>query len=127
MLKPTGGWGYPGDTEILFPIRVAPNLRGLRGPTWKNLVDQACQAPPASIQELGFVLLMIRVNGCLTCHTDCYRAMRGCEACAIMAVRRFRGDDQELMDAYTKAQAEVSDYLEHDKVPPMAAVKDVAG
>lgn len=126
MLKPTGGWGYPGETEILFPIRVAPSLRNLRGSTWEKLVDQVCLAPTNSTQELGFVLLMIRVNGCLTCHTDCYRAMRGCEACAMMAVRRFRGDDQELMDAYEKAQAEVSDYLERTEVPKMVAVKDVA-
>lgn len=126
MLKPTGGWGYPGDTEILFPIRVAPSLRGLRGPTWRKLVDQACRAPADSIQELGFVLLMIRVNGCLTCHTDCYRAMRGCEACAMMAVRRFRGDDQELMEAFARAQEEVADYLGLNEVPPMVAVKDVA-
>jgi hypothetical protein len=116
MLKPTGGWGYHSDTEILFPMRVAPELRSLRGDVWRGLVDRACQAGEGSVDQLAFSLLMIRLNGCLTCHTDCYRAMRGCTLCATLAVRRFRGSDEELAELYEAAQHEMLDYLQHGRV-----------
>jgi hypothetical protein len=112
MLKPTGGWGYHSDTEILFPMRVASSLGDLRGETWAEMVDDACRAPQDSVAQLAFSLVLIRVNGCLTCHTDCYRAMRGCSVCASMAVRRYRGSDEELSALYEDAKWEVSAYLD---------------
>ena len=30
---------YHSDTEILFPMRVAPGLRDLRGRKWRRLVE----------------------------------------------------------------------------------------
>jgi hypothetical protein len=116
MLKPTGGWGYHSDTEILFPMRVAPGLQGLRGDIWRGVVDQACRAEEGSLDQLAFSLLMIRLDGCLTCHTDCYRAMRGCNLCATLAVRRFRGSDEELAELYQTARGEVADFLENGRV-----------
>ncbi len=98
---------YQPDTEILFPMRVAPQLRDLRGEQWRQLVDQAAAAPDASPQQLAFSLVMIRQCGCLTCHPDSYRAMRGCTLCSMQAVRRFRGDDADLLRLAQEAQAEV--------------------
>ncbi len=112
MLKPTGGWGYRGDTEILFPMRVAPQLKDLRGEIWEDLVSRALRAPEASPEQLAFSLLLIRIDGCLTCHTDCYRAMRGCTACAVTSVRRFRGEDEELLEMYEEALADVNAHLQ---------------
>ncbi len=112
MLKPTGGWGYHSDTEILFPMRVASSLKDLRGETWRQMVAEACRAPDDSVAQLAFSLVLIRVNGCLTCHTDCYRAMRGCSVCAGMAVRRYRGADEELRALYEDAKWEISAYLD---------------
>ncbi len=115
MLKPTGGWGYHSDTEILFPMRVAPVLESLRGDVWRRVVDRASRAVEGSVDQLAFSLLMIRLDGCLTCHTDCYRAMRGCSLCATLAVRRFRGTDDELAAMYEAARIEIGDYLEYDR------------
>jgi hypothetical protein len=111
MLKPTGGWGYHSDTEILFPMRVAPSLKDHRGPIWREIVAEACRAPEGSIEQLAFSLTAVRINGCLTCHTDCYRAMRGCSVCASMAIRRYRGPDDELRKLYEDAKWEVARYL----------------
>jgi hypothetical protein len=119
LLKPTGGWGYRGDTEILFPMRVAPQLRSLRGETWKDLVSRAMQAPEASPEQLAFSLLLIRIDGCLTCHTDCYRAMRGCTACAVTSVRRFRGEDEELLEMYEEALADIQAHLQEVPSPTL--------
>ncbi len=77
-----------------------------------RLVGEACSAPEDSVAQLAFCLVLIRVNGCLTCHTDCYRAMRGCSVCASMAVRRYRGSDEELRALYEDAKWEISAYLE---------------
>ena len=110
-MKPTAGWGYNEDTEIMFPMRVAPKLRNARGTAWRELVDRVSKEPEASLAHLGFTLLFVRLSGCLTCHTDSYRAMRGCTACSKHAIRRFRGDDQDLIALYERAKAEVEEYL----------------
>jgi hypothetical protein len=112
MLKPTGGWGYHSDTEILFPMRVATSLKEFRGDVWQRLVGEVCRAPEDSLEHMAFSLVLIRVNGCLTCHTDCYRAMRGCSVCAAMSIRRYRGSDEELRTMYEDAKWEVSAYLD---------------
>jgi hypothetical protein len=105
------GWGYNADTEIMFPMRVALKLRDARGRDWRKLVDRVSSEPEASLSHLGFTLLFVRLSGCLTCHADSYRAMRGCTACSIHAIRRFRGDDTDLITLYERAKEEVEQYL----------------
>lgn len=116
MLKPTGGWGYHSDTEILFPMRVAPQLRDLRGAWWRDLVDRAVAAPDGSPEQLAFSLLLIRLNGCLTCHTDSHRAQRGCTICAFQSVRRYRGTDAELIELYEQVRQEVMTFLNNENI-----------
>ncbi len=116
-MRPTGGWGYTSDTEILFPMRVAPLLSGLRGPRWNELVQHVIAQPDASLDQLAFSLLMIRLSGCLTCHTDCFRALRGCSYCSRQAVRRYRGDDEDLALEYEQALREVTTVLRRETVP----------
>ena len=93
-------------------MRVAPKLREARGRAWRKLVDRVCEEPEASLPHLGFTLLFVRLSGCLTCHADSYRAMRGCTACSIHAIRRFRGDDDDLIAQYERAMEEVEEYLQ---------------
>jgi hypothetical protein len=108
---------YSNDSEILFPIRVAPELRDLRGETWRKLVDRVIGTPEASLDKLAFSLVLIRLCSCLTCHTDSYRAMRGCTSCARQSIRRFRGDDDELIALFAQARQEVSDYMKTTSEP----------
>lgn len=68
--------------ELMFPHHAIPALRNLRGAEWAALVDRVLAVPEAHEQSLAFMLMMIRLDGCLGCETDSYRAMRGCEACA---------------------------------------------
>jgi hypothetical protein len=88
-------------------MRVAPDLRELRGEKWRALVDQVCKAPDASLDHLAFTLLLVRLSGCLTCHTYSYRALRGCTLCATHTIRRFRGEDEELIELFQNAKADV--------------------
>jgi hypothetical protein len=127
MVTPTAGWGYNADTEIIFPMRVASKLRNARGPAWRDLVDQVVKEPEASLAHLGFTLLFVRLSGCLTCHTDSYRAMRGCTACSIHAIRRFRGDDKDLIALYERAKEEVEEFLKLNSASPREEVSKILG
>ena len=102
---------YNSDTEILFPSRVIPSLRGLRGAAWLGLVDHVIQQEPVSLDRLAFVFLMVRLSGCPTCQAISYRAMRGCTHCASQAVHHFRGSDQDLLDLFDDARLEIQRYL----------------
>jgi hypothetical protein len=119
---------YQSDTEILFPMRVAPVLRDLRGPVWQGLVDRAWRSPDASLDQLAFTLLLVRLDGCLTCHTDSYRAMRGCTTCATQVVKRYRGSDEDLMTLFEIARQDIAAYLEGiEQVEPVFTFVDSGG
>src|SRR5438270_3787303 len=97
--------------ELMFPYHVIPALRDLRGTEWRDLVDQVLSVPENDEKSLAFVLMMVRLNGCMACETDSYRAMRGCDVCAIQTLRRYKGADRELLRAYQQALADVRRYL----------------
>lgn len=99
------------DNELLFPSQMITKLRFARGEEWRALVDHVAALPETHEDRLAFSLMMIKLNGCLNCETDSYRAMRGCKACAHQVLRRYKGSDQDLLRAYRKAQDEISRYL----------------
>ncbi len=96
-------------------MRVAPFLRDMRGPAWRALVDEVTRAADASPQHLAFTLLIVRLSGCLTCHTDSYRAMRGCTVCAKQSIRRFREGDEALLAQFERALDEVMEHLAQEE------------
>ena len=99
------------DAALLFPSRVIAALGGLRGEAWQALVEHVLQQPAGSLPCIGFVLMMVRLSVCTTCHTDSFRALKGCTHCAIQAVRRYHGSDQELINLFDLACAEVETFL----------------
>ena len=98
---------YNEDTEVLFPPRLIPLLRELRDGEWRELAQRAEEAEPLAVDRLAFVLLMVRLGGCVNCSIDSFRAMRGCTQCAIQTVKRYRGDDAELAKEFQAARQEV--------------------
>lgn len=103
---------YNTDTELLFPSRVIKDLAGLRGPEWDELVHRVKNLQEDSIDHLAFVLMMTKLDGCTTCNSDSFRAMRGCTQCAILNIRRFRGSDKELIRLFEQARKEITKTLE---------------
>ena len=97
--------------ELLFPSRMIPALRDLRGERWRALVAEVVRSPATSATHLGFVLMMSRLARCTTCSIDSQRAIRGCALCARKAVTRFKGDDDELLRLYREAREEVEAFL----------------
>ncbi len=97
--------------ELLFPNYIIPKLRNMRGPEWAALIDHVMSLPENHEESLAFVLMMIRLNGCMACETDSYRAMRGCAACAQQTLRRFKGADHDLVRAYKQALEDIRRYM----------------
>jgi len=97
--------------QLMFPHQTIPQLRNLRGAEWVTLIDRVTLLPESHPESLAFVLLMVRLNGCLGCETDSYRAMRGCSACSVQTLRRYKGSDRDLLYCYAQALEEVGQYL----------------
>jgi hypothetical protein len=102
---------YNADTELLYPMRVTPSLRNIREEKWIDLIDHVTAGDTSNSDRLAFTLMMVRLDGCVNCNTDSFRAMRGCTQCAKQNIKRFRGDDNELFEQYEQARIEVEKYL----------------
>ncbi len=106
------------NNELMFPPSVIPLLRDQRGPEWQKLVDRVLTLEEDHPEMLAFVLLMIRLDGCLECETDSYRAMRGCNNCAIQTLRRLKMSDRELLKHYKTALKDVEAFMLTSRQPP---------
>lgn len=97
--------------ELLFPPSAIPTLRDQRGPEWQKLVERVSSLPEDHPESLALSLMMIRLDGCMECETDSYRAMRGCNLCAAQTLRRHKGGDRDLLKQYKTALKDVEDFL----------------
>jgi hypothetical protein len=102
---------YNSDTDLMFPLRVIPHLKSLRGDEWKKLIDEVSMEEAPVISLAAFTLMMVKLGGCQGCSVDSYRGMRGCTQCARQTIRRYRGSDQDLLRQYNQSQNEVQKYL----------------
>jgi hypothetical protein len=98
------------SNQLMFPHSVIASLQDLRGPKWAALVGRIATLGESDEECLALMLTMIRLNGCIVCETDSYRAMRGCGACAVQTLRRYKGTDEELLAAYAVALDDVRRY-----------------
>jgi hypothetical protein len=98
---------YP-DSEILFPARCITELRNLRpGVPWRELIDRISTLNESHEDVLSFSLMMIRLNNCLTCDLDSYRASLGCGQCARRTIQGYKGNDKELLTKLEEARSEL--------------------
>ena len=98
------------ENELMFPNHAIPSLRRLRGPQWQALIERIMRLPETHEETLALMLMMIRLNGCVACETDSYRAMRGCAACALQPLRRYKGDDAELVGIFEQSLVDVRQF-----------------
>ena len=95
-------------TDLLFPPKLIPALRDLRGEVWRDFVAAIILLPETHPDKLAFCLLMIRLDACLSCLSGSYRFMRGCELCATQTIARYQGTDEELIAQYERAKADLA-------------------
>ena len=101
---------YP-RAEILFPSSLIPKLQNLREKKWQGLVKKVAQLPEVHPDRLAFILMMIRLNGCLKCYNGSFKFMRGCELCARQTVAQFKESDDRLLRMYRRARRDVEEHL----------------
>ncbi len=106
---------YP-KAELLFPPRLIPVLKNLRGPEWSALVDRVMKLPETDPDSLAFSLMMIRLDGCVKCHEGSFKYMRGCHLCATQTVMQFKGTDNDMIQLYLKARRDIDSYLSGEPV-----------
>ena len=97
--------------ELLFTPHLISKLGDLRGEDWRQLIDYLSPLPEDHPDALAFSIMMIKLNSCLTCEMDSYRAQRGCALCARQAVLSFKGTDKQLINRYEKAKQEIERHL----------------
>jgi hypothetical protein len=100
------------DTELIFPLRVLPELKNFRSEIWGSLIEKTINKSYDLSGQIAMILLMTRVAGCITCNADSYRAIRGCTLCAQQSLKRFKGSDKELENYYEKYQEKANKFLE---------------
>jgi hypothetical protein len=97
--------------EILFPHKSVASLVSVRDGKWRELTRRVANLPEDHPDSLAFSLMMIRQCSCLDCNPDRYKALMGCSACAKRTVGSFKGADDALLRAFSKARSEVNNYL----------------
>ncbi len=110
--------------ELMFPQYAIQHVRDARGEEWRKLVDHLTMLPETHEEVLAFMLMMIRLNGCLPCETDSYRAMRGCIMCTRQTLRRFKEPDNVLLALYDEALADVRAYQLENRTPTLLVRPD---
>jgi hypothetical protein len=100
------------DTDLLFPLRVISQLGDLRGPEWKKLIERLSDEQTDVSEKIAFTSMVVKLAGCSACNADSFRAMRGCTQCSRMILKRFKGNDVELLKNYHECQQEVNIYLQ---------------
>lgn len=102
---------FNSDTELLFPTRVIPTLRDLRGDAWGDLIDRLTRPDADQVEQIAFTLMVARLGGCGGCNADSFRAMRGCTQCAKLTIRRNKQSDVELIQLFQDSHREVKEFL----------------
>ncbi len=99
------------NNELFFPHHIIPTLQTLRGPRWEDLICHLVRLPECHEEKIAFMMMMARLNGCVACETDSYRAMRGCHACTVQTLRRYKGTDEDLIALHQQALVDVRDFV----------------
>lgn len=96
---------------MLFPMRVIPSLGDMRGQEWQKLVEHLSDEQTDDSEKIAMTALVVKLAGCAGCNTDSFRAMKGCTQCARLIIKRFKGNDADLIRNYQECQKEVNTYL----------------
>ena len=95
------------NPQILFPVSAIKQLKGVRSPAWDGLIERIVQLNPDNQEVIGFVLMMTRQCSCITCNSDSFRMLKGCEECGKQAIRRNKCNDDAFISNHADCVTEI--------------------
>jgi hypothetical protein len=101
--------------EILFAHWAVRSLKDARGPKWKKLVQEIAALPEDHPDALAFQLMMIRLNGCVTCDARKYSERGGCARSSLTTLAFSKESEENLLARYRAARKEIAQTLKPEK------------
>lgn len=96
--------------EFLFAHWAVPALINLRGRLWYELVKEITALPEDDPDALAFALVMIDLNGCITCDARRYRERGGCASCACLTLKASsKLDETTLIARFHAAEKRIAE------------------
>jgi radical SAM superfamily enzyme len=102
-------------TELLFAHWAVRALKDARGPKWKKLVEDVAALPETHPDALAFQLMMVRLNGCVTCDARKYIERGGCARCSSTTLAFSKETEENLLARYRAARKEITSTLKTEK------------
>ncbi len=94
--------------EFLFAHWAVPMLKELRGARWRDLVMRVARLDSTHPDALAFALMMVRLNGCVSCDAKRYRERGGCANCARFVLTTLNKEaETDLITRFRAAQKEI--------------------
>ncbi len=108
--------------EFLFAHWAVPSLKDLRGARWRELVKRIASLPETHPDALAFALMMVRLNGCVTCDAKRFRERGGCANCSRFVLDTLSKESEaNLLTRFRAAQKEIAHSLKTRAAQKMAA------
>ena len=96
-------------TEFLFAHWAVAALPDLRGARWRDLVARIARLSSTHPDSLAFALMMVRINGCVSCDAKRYRDRAGCANCSRFVLTTLNKETEaNLLARYRAAQKEIA-------------------
>ncbi len=96
-------------SEFLFAHWAVRALKSARGERWQELVEHIAELPATEPDALAFALLMVRLNGCITCDARRFRERGGCAQCSSFTLSTLVKDNEAtLLARYRAAHKELA-------------------
>lgn len=95
--------------EFLFAHAAVPALKELRSERWRDLVTRVARLDSTHPDALAFALMMVRLNGCVSCDAKRYRERGGCAHCTRFVLTTLNKETEaDLLTRYRASQKEVA-------------------
>jgi hypothetical protein len=102
------------SNELFFPFSIISHLKTAYDDEWYRLVKTLEQLPESHPDVLAFILMMSKINGCVTCDTDRFRALKGCLACSFQTLRRMKDGREKIMLLLEESRTEIATFMEQN-------------
>ncbi len=109
-------------TELLFASWAVRALKDARGARWRKLVEEVAALPETDPAALAFQLMMVRLNGCISCDARRFAERGGCANCSVTNLTFSKESEAALMERYRAARKEIAEALDKpsERTRPMA-------